>query len=89
VGSTHTSVEAEVTVDFVGSLENAVTVLSRLHRAERRLVFCDSRARVESLATGLRDAGVRTFVSHSSLSLDERRRALDATLQACASAWDC
>jgi ATP-dependent Lhr-like helicase len=75
VGSAQTTVEAEVTVDFVGSLENAVTILSRLHRGERRLVFCDSRARVESLATSLREAGVRTFVSHSSLSLDERRRA--------------
>jgi ATP-dependent Lhr-like helicase len=75
VGLGQTIVEGDVTVDFVGSLENAVTVLARVYRGERRLVFCDSRARVESLAAGLRDAGVRTFVSHSSLSLDERRRA--------------
>ena len=54
---------------------NAVTVISRLHRGERRLVFADSRARVEELAAGLRQAGVSTFVSHASLSLDERRQA--------------
>jgi len=75
VGPARAAVEGDVTVDFVGSLDNAATVLTRLHRGERRLVFCDSRARVEALATGLRQAGVRTFVSHSSLSLDERRRA--------------
>jgi ATP-dependent Lhr-like helicase len=75
VGEVRTMAESDVTVDYVGSLENAVTVLTRLYRGERRLVFCDSRARVEVLATGLRQAGVRTFVSHSSLSPDERRRA--------------
>ncbi|MDW9414207.1 DEAD/DEAH box helicase [Sinorhizobium meliloti] len=61
--------------DYVGSVENAVTVLSRIHRGERRLIFSDSRARVEELASGLRRAGVRTFVSHGSLSADERRQA--------------
>src|SRR5208282_2520153 len=50
-------------------------VLSRLHRGERRLIFADSRSRVEVIARGLRAAGVRTFVSHASLSLDERRQA--------------
>jgi ATP-dependent Lhr-like helicase len=75
VGHAPTMVEGDVTVDYVGSLENAVTVLTRLYQGERRLVFCDSRARVEALARGLRDAGVRTFISHSSLSPDERRRA--------------
>ena len=33
------------------------------------------RSRVEVLAGGLRTAGVRTFVSHASLSVDERRQA--------------
>lgn len=65
----------DVTLDHVGSLENAVRVIAALHRGEKRLVFCDSRSRVEKAATGLRDAGVRTFVTHSSLSADERRRA--------------
>ena len=65
----------EVRVDAVESTENAATVVSRLHRGEKRLVFCDSRSRVEDLAYCLRDRQVRTWVSHSSLSLDERRQA--------------
>jgi len=65
----------EIRLDHVGTLENAATVISRLHRGEKRLVFLDSRARVEQLASALRAKGVQTFVSHSSVSLDERRRA--------------
>lgn len=65
----------EVLIDHAGSLENAAVLISRLHRGEKRLVFCDSRARVEALAAGLRDFGVTTFVSHSSLGLAERQRA--------------
>jgi ATP-dependent Lhr-like helicase len=68
----------EVALDFVGTLENAATVISRLHAGEKRLVFCDSRSRVEQLATHLRQIGVDTYVSHSSLSLDERRQAEQA-----------
>jgi ATP-dependent Lhr-like helicase len=67
-----------IELDYVGSLENAAHVISRLHRGEKRLVFCDSRSRVEDLAVLLRTAGVNTFVSHSSLGLDERRRAEEA-----------
>lgn len=67
--------DGEVTADYVGSVANAVKVLARIHRGERRLVFADSRARVEELAAGLRGSGVRTFVSHGSLSADERRQA--------------
>jgi len=66
---------ADVSLDYVGNLENAAQVVAQLHRGEKRLVFCDSRSRVEELAAGLRSLGVDTFVSHSSLSLDERRRA--------------
>ena len=65
----------EVTLDYVGSLENAALVISRLHRGEKRLVFCDSRSRVEELARYLRGHGVETYLSHSSLSIDERRSA--------------
>lgn len=36
---------------------------------------CSSRAGVEKVATGLRGRGVRTFVSHSSLSASERKQA--------------
>lgn len=72
----------EITVDHVGSMANAAAVISGLHRGEKRLVFCDSRSRVEELAVGLRSRGVETFVSHSSLAVDERRRAEDAFSQA-------
>jgi len=67
--------EVEVGLDYVGSIANAALVLSRLHRGEKRLVFCDSRSRVEELAVELRARGTRTYVSHSSLSAAERRRA--------------
>lgn len=65
----------EVQLDYVGNLDNAATVISRLHRGEKRLVFVDSRARVEELAARLRELGVDTYVSHSSLSVEERRQA--------------
>ena len=67
-------VEPEVTVDWIGSLENAAKIISRLHRGQRRLVFCDSRLQTEKLARSLRKRGVTTHVSHSSLSADERRQ---------------
>ena len=50
-------------------------VITQLHRGDRRLVFADSRTRVEETAAGLRASGVRTLVSHASLSRDERRQA--------------
>lgn len=75
VGFARPSLDGDVTIDFVGSVANAVTILSRLYRGQRRLIFADSRSRVELLAGGLRAAGVRTFVSHASLSVDERRQA--------------
>ena len=65
--------KAEVTLDYVGSFENAALVISRLHRGEKRLVFCDSRSRVEDLASLLRTHGTETYLSHSSLSAEERR----------------
>ena len=65
----------EVVLDYVGSLENAATVIAAMHRGEKRLVFCDSRARVERLAAELKQRAVATSVSHSSLGLDERRLA--------------
>jgi ATP-dependent helicase Lhr and Lhr-like helicase len=66
---------AEVEVDYVGSLTNAASVIAGLHRGEKRLVFAETRAGVESLATLLRELSVETYVSHSSLAVDERRRA--------------
>ncbi len=69
---------AEVQLDFVGAIENAAVVISRLHRGEKRLVFVDSRSRAEQLAAELRRLEVTTFVTHSSLSQDQRRQAEEA-----------
>ncbi len=71
----------DVQLDYVGSLHNAAKVISLLHRGEKRLVFCDSRSRVEELAMLLREREVETFVSHSSLGVDERRAAENAFAQ--------
>lgn len=71
----------DVQLDYVGSLSNAAKVISLLHQGEKRLVFCDSRSRVEQLSVMLRQAGVDTYVSHSSLGLDERRQAEEAFAQ--------
>ena len=68
-------------LDYVGSVRNAARVVSALYRGEKRLVFCDSRAGVEALAAELHRSGTRTFVSHSSLALDERRRSEEAFAQ--------
>ncbi|CAM3450312.1 DEAD/DEAH box helicase [Nocardioides dubius] len=74
--------EPEVTLDYVGSMENAATVISRMHRGEKRLVFLESRRRAEELAFLLRERDIQTFVSHSSLSVDERRRSEQAFAEA-------
>ncbi|BAL23495.1 DEAD/DEAH box helicase [Azoarcus sp. KH32C] len=78
VGSASVSTDADVTVDFVGSIENAATVISRLHRGKKRLVFCDSRSQTEQIGNLLRQHGLRTFVSHASLSASERKQAESA-----------
>lgn len=69
---------AEVTLDYVGSLENAAEIISLLHQGEKRLVFCDSRSSVERLSTILRKLYVKTYTSHSCISADERRLAEEA-----------
>lgn len=71
-----------VELDYVGSLDNAAKVIATLHRGEKRLVFCESRKRVEELGHLLRAAGVTTFLSHASLATDERRQAESAFAQA-------
>jgi len=72
----------DIQLDHVGSLANAATVIAALHRGEKRLVFCESRRQVEELGESLRAKGVTTFLSHASLSVDERRRAEEAFAQA-------
>lgn len=76
------SPEPGVLLDYVGSVANAAKVISTLHRGEKRLVFCESRRASEQLAFELRALGVATFVSHSSLSADERRRSEQAFAEA-------
>ncbi|MFG2905832.1 DEAD/DEAH box helicase [Kitasatospora sp. NPDC048286] len=75
----------EVELDYVGSLENAAKLIASLHRGEKRLVFCDSRRQVEQLGAALRAREVTTFLSHASLSAEERAR----SEQAFAEARDC
>ncbi|MCU7804188.1 MAG: DEAD/DEAH box helicase [Candidatus Thiodiazotropha sp. (ex Lucinoma borealis)] len=79
--ATDPGVHPEIEIDWVGNLNNAAIVISRLHRGEKRLVFCDSRARVEELAMLLRSMRVSTYVSHSCLSLEERSAAEEAFSQ--------
>lgn len=73
-----TVASADITVDYVTSVAAASLLLSKLHQGEKRLVFVDSRRRAEELGTALHERGVRVYLSHSSLSADERRRAEDA-----------
>ncbi|MDE3723541.1 DEAD/DEAH box helicase [Nocardiopsis sp. N85] len=75
----------EVELDYVGSVANAAKVIAALHRGEKRLVFCDSRRQVEELGAALRARDVQVFLSHASLSVDERTR----SEQAFAEARDC
>jgi ATP-dependent Lhr-like helicase len=70
--------EADVTLDYVGTLENAAQVIARMHRGEKRLVFLDSRARAEELAAHLRELEVDVYATHSSLSRDQRQQAESA-----------
>lgn len=72
----------EVSLDYVGSVANAATVIARLHSGEKRLVFADSRRTVEQLGVRLGELGIETYVSHSSLSVAERRRSEAAFAQA-------
>ena len=72
----------EVELDYVGSLDNAARVIAALHQGEKRLVFCESRREVEELGASLRAKGVTTFLSHASLSVDERNRAEEAFAEA-------
>jgi ATP-dependent helicase Lhr and Lhr-like helicase len=67
--------DADIELDYVGSLSNAAKVIAALYRGEKRLVFCDSKQLVEELGAQLRELGVTTYLIHASLSLDERRRA--------------
>lgn len=73
---------SDVQLDHVGSVDGAATVISRLHRGEKRLVFVDSRRRAEELGAALRSREIDTYLSHSSLSSEERRRSEHAFAEA-------
>lgn len=77
-----TAAPPDITVDYVGSVDNAATVIASLHGGEKRLVFVDSRRRAEELGAALRERGITTFLSHSSLSAAERRRSEAAFAEA-------
>ncbi|MEV0255376.1 DEAD/DEAH box helicase [Streptomyces sp. NPDC050732] len=72
----------EIELDYVGSLSNAAKVIAALHRGEKRLVFCESRRQVEELGAALRARDVSVFLSHASLSADERTRSEKAFAEA-------
>lgn len=72
----------DITVDYVGSLTNAATVIASLHAGEKRLVFVDSRRQAEELGAALRGLDIETYISHSSLSAAERRRSEAAFAEA-------
>ena len=67
--------DARLSLDEVGTLENAAIVIERLHPGCKRLVFADSRRRVEALGHYLSQRGVEAHVTHSSLSVAERNAA--------------
>ena len=75
VRATAPSRPPDLSLDFVGSHENAARVITALHPGKKRLVFVDSRRGVESVGRALIEQGVDAYVIHSSLSLDERERA--------------
>lgn len=67
--------EPELSLDYVGNLENAALVIERLHPGKKRLVFVDSRGKAEQLGNLLGQREVLTFVTHGSLSARERHDA--------------
>ena len=65
----------ELALDYVGSLDNAALMIDQLYPGTRRLVFVDSRRKVEELGHRLAQRGVDVYLSHSSLALSERTAA--------------
>jgi ATP-dependent helicase Lhr and Lhr-like helicase len=66
---------AEVELDFVGTVGNAARVVAALHQGKKRLLFADSRSMVEELGQHLRTADVQAAIIHSSLAFSERQAA--------------
>ncbi|WP_432011650.1 DEAD/DEAH box helicase [Streptomyces cucumeris] len=68
----------DIELDYVGSLDNAAKLIAALHKGEKRLVFCESRRQVEHLGAALRARDIKVFLSHASLSAEERARSEEA-----------
>ncbi|MEU8403834.1 DEAD/DEAH box helicase [Nonomuraea sp. NPDC048892] len=81
-GSEGSHPASDVELDYVGSLDNAAKLIASLHQGEKRLVFCDSRWQVEQLGAALRAREVNVFLSHASLSTEERARSERAFAEA-------
>ncbi|MGW0201121.1 DEAD/DEAH box helicase [Nonomuraea sp. NPDC003201] len=81
-GSEGSRPAGDVELDYVGSLDNAAKLIASLHQGEKRLVFCDSRRQVEQLGAALRAREVNVFLSHASLSTEERARSERAFAEA-------
>jgi ATP-dependent Lhr-like helicase len=65
----------QLAIDFVGSIQNAATMVKALHPGKKRLVFVDSRKKAEEIGKLLKQDQVDAFVSHGSLGPTERRDA--------------
>jgi ATP-dependent Lhr-like helicase len=65
----------KLVLDHVGTLDNAALLIDRMYPGTRRLVFVDSRRRVEQLGHKLAQRDVNVYLSHSSLALSERTAA--------------
>lgn len=66
---------ADIKIAWVASVTNAAKMVAQLHPGKKRLVFVDSRRQVEAMGQALRELGVESHVTHSSLSLEERMAA--------------
>lgn len=65
----------EIALDWVATADNVTKMVAQLHPGKKRLVFVDIRRGVEALGEKLRAIGVDAYVTHSSLSLEERQAA--------------
>jgi hypothetical protein len=74
----------DIQLDYVGSLQNAALVISRLHQGEKRLVFCDSRRRVEELGVALRALDVEACAADG---LADTTSARASSRTPCNAAW--
>lgn len=65
--------ETQLSLDWVGNIDNAAHVVANLHPGRKRLVFVDSRRKVERLGKRLNELGTDTYLIHGSLAASERQ----------------